>query len=175
MKNLLLVPFVLFCLCTSIFAQDEEAAPGDSVTVICDNLLQIILSHEESYFESLEGEVLYMQDDSLKTEWDPNIYLIDGTQCLLSDVWGARTYKCKIEDGLFSNTLDEIYDMMKLELMDCLGEYCEFGETTEKELDDGMITYKRMWAKINEYFDAGIFIGLYEDNEQEKYFELQVY
>ena len=175
MKNLLLIPFIVMIFFTYSYIHCEEAVIKDSVTIICYNLEEIIISHTEGYFESLEGEILYMQDDSLKMEWDPNIYLIEGTNCSLSEVWGAKAYTCTIEDGMFSQSLEEIYDMMRTEVRDCLSQYCEFGESEEEEEKDGEIIYERMWAKINDYFGAGVTIRLFKDEEGIKKFELVVY
>jgi len=84
MKKFVLILMLFFTLPSLIFAQDVvEDVEEEYVTEICYNLLEIIRSHQDGYFESIQGEVLFEQEDGLKTIWEPNIYLLEGIPCEL--------------------------------------------------------------------------------------------
>ncbi len=78
-------------------------------------------------------------------------------------------------EGDYDESPEDIYEIMKQEMMNCLGVYCTFGEQNEIKIDNGLTTYKKTWSHINEYFEAGVWVGLYEDELMGKYFELEVY
>jgi len=65
--------------------------------------------------------------------------------------------------------------MMKAEVVECLSEYCKFGENLEIETKYDDIIYKRFWAKINDYFEAGVTLKLFEDSEKKMNVQLVVY
>jgi hypothetical protein len=147
-----------------VIAQDTPSEDEEMITQICYNLLEIITSHQESYFDSMQEDVLFVAEDSLFVDWQPKVYLIDGTRCILRESsWGTRTYTCTILESDFEESPEQIYEVMRQELIDCLGAYCAFGEQTEVAVDNGTTTLKKTWSKINDYFEAGIWIGVYED------------
>ncbi len=85
MKKLLLPLILVSVFYQPLIAQDSDADDGEMITQICYNLLEIITSHQESYFETLQEDVLFVAEDSLFVDWQPKTYLIEGTRCILRE------------------------------------------------------------------------------------------